>query len=205
MWSFDLPLQFLRHGKPHHSLRAQTPNLIFALNARPARTPSAPLERVRNTWSAQHGNGACTLWACQSPNILSHVDLHFPLLCHFFPLSASAHKKKGDILQPCDTEYPSFVYEPSVKETNSIIKCGRCQKWAHGRQAASLHCSPPWALKLSFQNPFSTALPHSAYRAAGREQNLITARTKVTQRPRSIWKQRGRERERVSDWMSGSY
>ncbi|KAM7378236.1 hypothetical protein PAMA_013228 [Pampus argenteus] len=40
---------------------------------------------------------------------------------------ASAHKKK-DILQPCDTEYPSFVYEPSVKETNSIIKCGRCQK-----------------------------------------------------------------------------
>uniref|UniRef100_A0AAQ5YUA6 Calcium voltage-gated channel auxiliary subunit alpha2delta 4 n=1 Tax=Amphiprion ocellaris TaxID=80972 RepID=A0AAQ5YUA6_AMPOC len=42
--------------------------------------------------------------------------------------SPSAHKKKGDILQPCDTEYPSFVYEPSVKETNSIIKCGRCQK-----------------------------------------------------------------------------
>uniref|UniRef100_A0A4W6EG16 Calcium voltage-gated channel auxiliary subunit alpha2delta 4 n=1 Tax=Lates calcarifer TaxID=8187 RepID=A0A4W6EG16_LATCA len=41
---------------------------------------------------------------------------------------ADAHKKKGDILQPCDTEYPSFVYEPSVKETNSIIKCGRCQK-----------------------------------------------------------------------------
>uniref|UniRef100_A0A8D2ZEB1 Calcium voltage-gated channel auxiliary subunit alpha2delta 4 n=1 Tax=Scophthalmus maximus TaxID=52904 RepID=A0A8D2ZEB1_SCOMX len=40
----------------------------------------------------------------------------------------SSHKKKGDILQPCDTEYPSFVYEPSVKETNSIIKCGRCQK-----------------------------------------------------------------------------
>ncbi|CAJ1054877.1 voltage-dependent calcium channel subunit alpha-2/delta-4 isoform X3 [Xyrichtys novacula] len=41
---------------------------------------------------------------------------------------ASAHKKRGDFLQPCDTEYPSFVYEPSVKETNSIIKCGRCQK-----------------------------------------------------------------------------
>ncbi|TNN45499.1 Voltage-dependent calcium channel subunit alpha-2/delta-3 [Liparis tanakae] len=41
---------------------------------------------------------------------------------------ASTHKKRGDNLQPCDTEYPSFVYEPSVKETNSIIKCGRCQK-----------------------------------------------------------------------------
>ncbi|XP_045075382.1 voltage-dependent calcium channel subunit alpha-2/delta-4-like isoform X1 [Coregonus clupeaformis] len=41
---------------------------------------------------------------------------------------ASAQKKKGDILQPCDTEYPSFLYEPSIKETNSLIKCGRCQK-----------------------------------------------------------------------------
>ncbi|XP_061618113.1 voltage-dependent calcium channel subunit alpha-2/delta-4 isoform X1 [Phyllopteryx taeniolatus] len=41
---------------------------------------------------------------------------------------ASVHKKKGDVLQPCDTEYPSFVYEASVKETNSIIKCGHCQK-----------------------------------------------------------------------------
>uniref|UniRef100_A0AAX7UTD1 VWFA domain-containing protein n=1 Tax=Astatotilapia calliptera TaxID=8154 RepID=A0AAX7UTD1_ASTCA len=42
--------------------------------------------------------------------------------------SQNQFSKKGDILQPCDTEYPSFVYEPSVKETNSIIKCGRCQK-----------------------------------------------------------------------------
>ncbi|TKS90859.1 Voltage-dependent calcium channel subunit alpha-2/delta-4 [Collichthys lucidus] len=47
---------------------------------------------------------------------------------HSVSSAPSAHKKKGDILQPCDTEYPSFVYEPSVKETNSIIKCGRCQK-----------------------------------------------------------------------------
>ncbi|CAG5927577.1 unnamed protein product [Menidia menidia] len=43
-------------------------------------------------------------------------------------LLAYTHKKKVEHLQPCDTEYPSFVYEPSVKETNSIIKCGRCQK-----------------------------------------------------------------------------
>ncbi|XP_072311306.1 voltage-dependent calcium channel subunit alpha-2/delta-4 isoform X2 [Eucyclogobius newberryi] len=50
---------------------------------------------------------------------LSHTE-HFA--------EASVHKKKGEILQPCETEYPSFVYEPSVKETNSIIKCGRCQK-----------------------------------------------------------------------------
>uniref|UniRef100_A0A8C6L8E8 Calcium voltage-gated channel auxiliary subunit alpha2delta 4 n=1 Tax=Nothobranchius furzeri TaxID=105023 RepID=A0A8C6L8E8_NOTFU len=45
-----------------------------------------------------------------------------------FLFVAYVHKKRGNMLQPCDTEYPSFVYEPSVKETNSIIKCGRCQK-----------------------------------------------------------------------------
>ncbi|XP_072855941.2 voltage-dependent calcium channel subunit alpha-2/delta-4 isoform X2 [Pogona vitticeps] len=40
-----------------------------------------------------------------------------------------AHKhKKHDTLQPCDTEYPVFVYEPSIKETNGIIECGDCQK-----------------------------------------------------------------------------
>uniref|UniRef100_A0A8C7HUE3 Calcium voltage-gated channel auxiliary subunit alpha2delta 4 n=1 Tax=Oncorhynchus kisutch TaxID=8019 RepID=A0A8C7HUE3_ONCKI len=33
-----------------------------------------------------------------------------------------------DALQPCDTEYPGFVYDSSIRETNSLIKCGRCQK-----------------------------------------------------------------------------
>uniref|UniRef100_A0A670JKV3 Calcium voltage-gated channel auxiliary subunit alpha2delta 4 n=1 Tax=Podarcis muralis TaxID=64176 RepID=A0A670JKV3_PODMU len=42
---------------------------------------------------------------------------------------ADAHKhKKHDMLQPCDTEYPVFVYEPAIKETNGIIECGDCQK-----------------------------------------------------------------------------
>nr|XP_056702694.1 voltage-dependent calcium channel subunit alpha-2/delta-4 [Euleptes europaea] len=42
---------------------------------------------------------------------------------------ADAHKhKKHDALQPCDTEYPVFVYEPAIKETNGIIECGDCQK-----------------------------------------------------------------------------
>uniref|UniRef100_A0A8C7HT31 Calcium voltage-gated channel auxiliary subunit alpha2delta 4 n=1 Tax=Oncorhynchus kisutch TaxID=8019 RepID=A0A8C7HT31_ONCKI len=41
----------------------------------------------------------------------------------------SPHKaKKVDALQPCDTEYPGFVYDSSIRETNSLIKCGRCQK-----------------------------------------------------------------------------
>uniref|UniRef100_G1K855 Calcium voltage-gated channel auxiliary subunit alpha2delta 4 n=1 Tax=Anolis carolinensis TaxID=28377 RepID=G1K855_ANOCA len=40
-----------------------------------------------------------------------------------------AHKhKKHDMLQPCDTEYPVFVYEPAIQETNGIIDCGGCQK-----------------------------------------------------------------------------
>ncbi|KFU87796.1 Voltage-dependent calcium channel subunit alpha-2/delta-4, partial [Chaetura pelagica] len=42
---------------------------------------------------------------------------------------ADAHKhKKHDTLQPCDTEYPVFVYEPAIKETNGLIECGDCQK-----------------------------------------------------------------------------
>uniref|UniRef100_A0A670JPN5 Calcium voltage-gated channel auxiliary subunit alpha2delta 4 n=1 Tax=Podarcis muralis TaxID=64176 RepID=A0A670JPN5_PODMU len=45
----------------------------------------------------------------------------------FFPISAHKHKKH-DMLQPCDTEYPVFVYEPAIKETNGIIECGDCQK-----------------------------------------------------------------------------
>ncbi|XP_048113421.1 voltage-dependent calcium channel subunit alpha-2/delta-4 isoform X1 [Alosa alosa] len=41
----------------------------------------------------------------------------------------AGHKqKKVEIMQPCDTEYPGFMYDTSITETNSIIKCGRCQK-----------------------------------------------------------------------------
>ncbi|XP_066504624.1 voltage-dependent calcium channel subunit alpha-2/delta-4-like [Hoplias malabaricus] len=29
---------------------------------------------------------------------------------------------------PCNTEYPGFIYDNTIRETNSIIKCGRCQK-----------------------------------------------------------------------------
>ncbi|XP_039902879.1 voltage-dependent calcium channel subunit alpha-2/delta-4-like isoform X1 [Simochromis diagramma] len=41
----------------------------------------------------------------------------------------TSHKqKKLDALQPCDTAYPGFMYDPSVREANSLNKCGRCQK-----------------------------------------------------------------------------
>ncbi|XP_069905373.1 voltage-dependent calcium channel subunit alpha-2/delta-4 isoform X2 [Oryctolagus cuniculus] len=40
-----------------------------------------------------------------------------------------SHKhKKQDVLQPCDTEYPVFVYREAVREANGIIECGTCQK-----------------------------------------------------------------------------
>ncbi|XP_004710527.2 voltage-dependent calcium channel subunit alpha-2/delta-4 [Echinops telfairi] len=40
-----------------------------------------------------------------------------------------AHKhKRLDLLQPCDTEYPVFVHQAAVRETNGFIECGTCQK-----------------------------------------------------------------------------
>uniref|UniRef100_A0A663ESF7 Calcium voltage-gated channel auxiliary subunit alpha2delta 4 n=1 Tax=Aquila chrysaetos chrysaetos TaxID=223781 RepID=A0A663ESF7_AQUCH len=52
-------------------------------------------------------------------------------------LNASISHKKHDILQPCDTEYPVFVYEPAIKETNGLIECGDCQKMFVAQQIAS--------------------------------------------------------------------
>ncbi|XP_016535362.1 voltage-dependent calcium channel subunit alpha-2/delta-4-like isoform X3 [Poecilia formosa] len=56
------------------------------------------------------------------------LDFNFCGLWHsdYF---VDAHKqKKVDALQPCDTAYPGFMYDSSVREANSLIKCGRCQK-----------------------------------------------------------------------------
>nr|XP_008533355.1 PREDICTED: voltage-dependent calcium channel subunit alpha-2/delta-4 isoform X4 [Equus przewalskii] len=40
-----------------------------------------------------------------------------------------SHKhKKQDTLQPCDTEYPVFVHQMAIRETNGVIECGACQK-----------------------------------------------------------------------------
>ncbi|XP_059401936.1 voltage-dependent calcium channel subunit alpha-2/delta-4-like isoform X1 [Carassius carassius] len=41
---------------------------------------------------------------------------------------ATHRQKKVELMQPCNTEYPGFMYDMSIRETNSIIKCGRCQK-----------------------------------------------------------------------------
>ncbi|TKS73874.1 Voltage-dependent calcium channel subunit alpha-2/delta-4 [Collichthys lucidus] len=37
-------------------------------------------------------------------------------------------QKKVEPMQPCDTAYPGFMYDSSIREANSLIKCGRCQK-----------------------------------------------------------------------------
>ncbi|XP_039626708.1 voltage-dependent calcium channel subunit alpha-2/delta-4-like [Polypterus senegalus] len=50
--------------------------------------------------------------------------------------SSHKHKKHG-MLQPCDTEYPAFVYEPSIKETNGFISCDGCQKMFVVQQIAN--------------------------------------------------------------------
>ncbi|XP_069084188.1 voltage-dependent calcium channel subunit alpha-2/delta-4 [Pleurodeles waltl] len=40
-----------------------------------------------------------------------------------------SHKhKKHDMLQPCDTEYPVFIHDTSIREANGLIDCGHCQK-----------------------------------------------------------------------------
>uniref|UniRef100_A0AAY4CLL5 VWFA domain-containing protein n=1 Tax=Denticeps clupeoides TaxID=299321 RepID=A0AAY4CLL5_9TELE len=53
----------------------------------------------------------------------------FPFLILLLESPTLAHKqKKVELMQPCDTEYPGFIYDATITETNSIIKCGRCQK-----------------------------------------------------------------------------
>uniref|UniRef100_A0A673YXZ0 Voltage-dependent calcium channel subunit alpha-2/delta-4-like n=1 Tax=Salmo trutta TaxID=8032 RepID=A0A673YXZ0_SALTR len=62
---------------------------------------------------------------------VSHVFQYFLTMkkALFAETFAMSHKaKRTDALQPCDTEYPGFMLDNSIKETNSLLKCGRCQK-----------------------------------------------------------------------------
>ncbi|XP_054599081.1 voltage-dependent calcium channel subunit alpha-2/delta-4 isoform X2 [Nothobranchius furzeri] len=63
------------------------------------------------------------------------LDFNFCGLWHsdyFVDAKAGYHtshkQRKVEALQPCDTAYPGFMYDESVREANSLIKCGRCQK-----------------------------------------------------------------------------
>uniref|UniRef100_A0A8B9I9J1 Calcium voltage-gated channel auxiliary subunit alpha2delta 4 n=1 Tax=Anser brachyrhynchus TaxID=132585 RepID=A0A8B9I9J1_9AVES len=74
---------------------------------------------------------------CQSPVSQGRCPRYGPLTLPVL-VPAAAHKhKKHDTLQPCDTEYPVFVYEPAIKETNGLIECGDCQKMFVAQQIAS--------------------------------------------------------------------
>uniref|UniRef100_A0A672SIP8 Voltage-dependent calcium channel subunit alpha-2/delta-4-like n=1 Tax=Sinocyclocheilus grahami TaxID=75366 RepID=A0A672SIP8_SINGR len=55
-------------------------------------------------------------------------DLPYPSVIMKILFSPAHRQKKVELMQPCNTEYPGFMYDTSIRETNSIIKCGRCQK-----------------------------------------------------------------------------
>ncbi|KAJ3596840.1 hypothetical protein NHX12_003240 [Muraenolepis orangiensis] len=56
------------------------------------------------------------------------LDLNLCGLWHSDYLVDAHKQKKMEALQPCDTVYPGFLYDDSIREANSLIKCGRCQK-----------------------------------------------------------------------------
>uniref|UniRef100_A0A8C5W0R5 Calcium voltage-gated channel auxiliary subunit alpha2delta 4 n=1 Tax=Microcebus murinus TaxID=30608 RepID=A0A8C5W0R5_MICMU len=59
-----------------------------------------------SAWGPRHGRGA------EAKAVFHHSHKH----------------KKQDMLQPCDTEYPVFVHQRAIQETNGRIECGACQK-----------------------------------------------------------------------------
>ncbi|ETE74036.1 Voltage-dependent calcium channel subunit alpha-2/delta-3, partial [Ophiophagus hannah] len=92
-------------------------------------------------------------------------------------LSHTHKHKKHDVLQPCDTEYPVFVYEPAIKEANGLIECGACQKMFLAQQVmnsnlvllvtdATCDCSifPSFALQAKeVKYIFSPAIPCTGF------------------------------------------
>uniref|UniRef100_A0A674J308 Calcium voltage-gated channel auxiliary subunit alpha2delta 4 n=1 Tax=Terrapene triunguis TaxID=2587831 RepID=A0A674J308_9SAUR len=82
-----------------------------------------------------HHSGARPLLSCRPALCLSVPQSSF-LTSSLFAIAAHKHKKH-DMLQPCDTEYPVFVYETTIKETNGLIECGDCQKMFVAQQIAN--------------------------------------------------------------------
>uniref|UniRef100_A0A8B9LJU2 Voltage-dependent calcium channel subunit alpha-2/delta-4-like n=1 Tax=Astyanax mexicanus TaxID=7994 RepID=A0A8B9LJU2_ASTMX len=64
--------------------------------------------------SHHHSSGARPLLSVSDPQYRSVLVTH--------------RQKKVESMVPCNTEYPGFIYDSTIRETNSIIKCGRCQK-----------------------------------------------------------------------------
>ena len=68
----------------------------------------------------------CILSYCGLPVTTKPVPC---ILYLFFPLIPTAQKLK-QTLEPCDTEYPAFVSERTIKETSGNIACEDCSKYA---------------------------------------------------------------------------
>uniref|UniRef100_A0A674EBA5 Calcium channel, voltage dependent, alpha2/delta subunit 3 n=1 Tax=Salmo trutta TaxID=8032 RepID=A0A674EBA5_SALTR len=92
-----------------------------------------------------------------SARSLSHVNLHVP-----FPAQRSRGKT---MMVPCDTEYPAFVSERTIKETTGNIDCGGCARSFVIQQIPSSNlfmvvvdnkcdCSSVWfVISISILNP----------------------------------------------------
>uniref|UniRef100_A0A8B9LDN7 Voltage-dependent calcium channel subunit alpha-2/delta-4-like n=1 Tax=Astyanax mexicanus TaxID=7994 RepID=A0A8B9LDN7_ASTMX len=73
--------------------------------------------------SHHHSSGARPLLSVSDPQYRSVLVIDFLLM-----FLLCSHAKKVESMVPCNTEYPGFIYDSTIRETNSIIKCGRCQK-----------------------------------------------------------------------------
>uniref|UniRef100_A0A8B9RKD9 Voltage-dependent calcium channel subunit alpha-2/delta-4-like n=1 Tax=Astyanax mexicanus TaxID=7994 RepID=A0A8B9RKD9_ASTMX len=86
--------------------------------------------------SHHHSSGARPLLSVSDPQYRSVLVSVLTFLLEFNICGlwhndylADAHRqKKVESMVPCNTEYPGFIYDSTIRETNSIIKCGRCQK-----------------------------------------------------------------------------
>uniref|UniRef100_A0A8C9PHG3 Calcium voltage-gated channel auxiliary subunit alpha2delta 4 n=1 Tax=Spermophilus dauricus TaxID=99837 RepID=A0A8C9PHG3_SPEDA len=76
-----------------------------------------------------HHHSAAQPLASVSDFVSGRLLLEWSAWGSWYDRVAEAHKhKKQELLHPCDTEYPVFVHQTAIQETNGIIECGACQK-----------------------------------------------------------------------------
>ncbi|KAJ8386914.1 hypothetical protein AAFF_G00165110 [Aldrovandia affinis] len=89
--------------------------------------PNLNANSARPLLSPFYGLASALKWFLSNV-LLFLLEFNICGLWHSDHLAEGHKQKKVELLLPCDTEYPSFVHEPSIKETNSYIQCARCQK-----------------------------------------------------------------------------
>uniref|UniRef100_A0A3Q3AE06 Calcium voltage-gated channel auxiliary subunit alpha2delta 4 n=1 Tax=Kryptolebias marmoratus TaxID=37003 RepID=A0A3Q3AE06_KRYMA len=81
--------------------------------------------------SHHHASSARPLLSVSLSSAFQHRNICLlvtTLHSYYFVDGKIIMSKKVEAMQPCDTAYPGFMYDPSIREANSLIKCGRCQK-----------------------------------------------------------------------------